>query len=184
MQIEWFSEAAIDAGYARRFVALGIQDAAGRFGYAEPSALDWERVITHPIDGTEWQRASLPSGGVVWRREAVRGDGRGLGWEIVPAEQAEAAVADAIATREALDDRDYAEAVGREASEAAAAASSDAVRAAVAALYPGEPDAVLDRFMTRYGSGYEVSGGVLLQDGWREVGAAELAPYVAASHEP
>lgn len=183
MQIEWFTSAAIGAGYARRFVRLGIQDAEGRSGYAEPSALDWERVAVNPVDGTEWQRAPLPSGGVVWRREAVRGDGRGLGWEIVPAEQAEAGVVDAIATREALADRDYAEAADREASEAAAAASSDAVRAAVAALYPGAPDAVLDRFMSRYGAGYEVSAGVLLQDGWREVGAAELAPYMAAAKE-
>lgn len=179
MEIQWFTDPAIRAGYTRNLVALGIQDPQGRRGYALPSALDWERVATHPVDGTEWQKATVPSGAIVWRREAVRGDGRGLGWEIVSAEQAEAGVADAIATREALADRDYAEAADREAADAAAAAAGNAVRATVAALFPATPDAVLAAFMAKFGHLYEVVDGALIEDGWRQVAPADLAKALA-----
>ena len=178
-EIQWFTDPAIWAGYTKGLVALGIADAQGRRGYALPSALDWDRAAVHPVDGTEWQRAVVPGGAVVWRREAVRGDGRGLGWEIVPAERAEAEVAEAVATREALADRDYAEAVDREAADAASAAASAKVRAAVAALFPATPDAVLTAFVSKFGHLYEVVDGALIEDGWRQVAPADLAKALA-----
>jgi len=178
-EIQWFTDPAIWAGYTRGLVALGIVDAEGRRGYALPSALDWDRVAVHPVDGTEWQKATVPGGAVVWRREAVRGNGRGLGWEMIPAARAEAEVAEALATREALADRDYAEAVDREASEAAAAAAGNAVRAAVAALFPATPDAVLTAFVSKFGHCYEVVDGVLVVDGWSQVVPADLAKALA-----